>query len=296
MFPTGDELDLLNTSLTIPGGALPQPVNITLSHLNPDQIHQSLQSSPWSSMLNIISAISIHCSPPVERFWKTITITIILPRDMIPHSRSAPLRLLQSNYMSTWIDITDDPKTEIDLNYQTGRLTVKTDQTGWLVVASLQIDMNKILPIAVKSAFTEELITMDINAYGYIFPDGTHAQISVFITPHKENETNDTHPPGHRQIAFPHTFKAYKGQKVRLTLEGQFEPDYEAGQTSLESDIKVDGYMRDIYEKIVKLSSNSKGLYGKLTLSTFCASHQSWEKIQELNLSSPTSAYHNTVD
>lgn len=243
-------------------------------------------------MLDIISAVSIHCSPPVDRFAKPVRLTIILPADNVPSS-STPLRLLQSAYMSTWIDITDDPKTSIKLDTESGRLNVTTDQTGWLIIASLNIDMSKILPIAVKSAFTEELVIMDINAYGYIFPDGTHAQISVFIAPHKENEQLETPPPGHRQIAFPHTFKAYKGQKVRLELQGQFQPDKEAGQVSLTSDIKVDGFMRDIYEKIVKLSENSKGLYGKLNLSTYCASHQTWESILELNLSSPTTAHQN---
>ena len=293
---TGESLDLFNTSLTIPGGALPKPVSVTLSHLNQEQIHQSLQSSPWSSMLDIISAVSIHCSPPVDRFAKPVTLTVILPADMVP-SRSTPLRLLQSAYMNSWIDITDDPKTSIKLDSDSGRLTIMTDQTGWLIIASLNIDMSKILPIAVKSAFSEEIVTMDINAYGYIFPDGTHAQISVFITPHKENEHIETPPPGHRQIAFPHTFKAYKGQKVRLELQGQFQPDTEGGQVSLTSDIKVDGFMRDIYEKIVKLSANSKGLYGKLNLSTHCASHETWESILELNLSSPTTAHqHNNIE
>lgn len=288
VYPTGDALDLYNISLMIPGGALPQPANITLSHLNQDEIHQSIQSSVWSSMLNIIAAISIQCSPPIERFDKPVVATIILP---IETSYSTPLRLLQSNYMSTWIDITDDPHTEVTL--ENGRLTLRTDNIGWLIVASLQFDITKIMPIAIKSVFSEELISMDVNAYGYIFPDSMHAQVSVFITPHKDNPRSQT-PPGHRQIAFPHTFKAYKNQKVRIVLQGKFEPDTEAGQTSLQADLNVDGDMMDIVEKTVKLLPESKGLYGKLTLSTFCTVHKIWEKIQDINLSSPTAAHDQT--
>jgi hypothetical protein len=285
---SGDGMDLYNISLLIPGGALPQSSNITLSHMNQDQIHHSIQSSMWSSMLTILGAISIQGNPLIEHFKRPIIVTIILPENTKP---TGPLRLLQSNYMTTWIDVTDDPSTELSID-QNGRLTIRTDQAGWLVVASLELDIAKIMPVAVKSVFSEEQIVLHVNAFGLIFPDDTTAQIAVFITPQNSKEDSSTTrdvvtpPPGHRPISFPHSINVSKGQKIRVEIQGKFEADIVAGQTDLFADIKVDGVLGGIIEKTVQLSPGTEGLYGKLLISTYCMSHRTWEKIQEINLSS----------
>lgn len=298
---SGDGIDLYNVSLMVPGGALPQTAKITLSHMNQEEIHQSIQSSSWSSMLSIIGAVCIQCSPPVERFNVPVIITLILPSDITLPDKSTPLRLLQSNYMSSWTDVTDEPVTEVSLSHQQ-RLTIRTDHSGWLVVAALQLDISKIMPVAIKSVFSEESVILNINTFGFIFPDKTHAQISVFLSPQSNDSGGSggtcsvTPPPGHRQIAFPHSFKASKGQKIRIELQGKFVADVEAGQTDLSSEFKVDGVVEGIIEKTIKLTSEAKGLYGKLIISTFCTSHKKWEQLQEMNLSSAADAHQQTTN
>ena len=72
-------IDLHDASLFIPGGAVPQPTQVTLSFMNAEEIHQSIQSSSWASMLTIHACINIQCSPPVERFSKPVIATVLLP-------------------------------------------------------------------------------------------------------------------------------------------------------------------------------------------------------------------------
>lgn len=285
----GKSIDLYNTSLIIPDGALSQTVKLTLSNMTQEEIHQAIQSSPWSSMLSVIGAIYIICSPPVERFNKPVEVTIMLSDNVT--APASPIRLLQSNYMNSWIDRTDDPSTEITM--KSDRITLHTDYTGWLLLATLKYDLTKIMQLAVTSAFTEEPILLDINVFGHIFAEQTSGQISVFISPHNDSKQSNTieGPPGHQQISFPHSLKASKGQKIRVELQGQFEPDKETGQKELWSDFKVDGSISEIIEKTVRLSSNARGIYGKLVIKTYCASHNHWEKLQEINLTSSASSY-----
>ena len=289
-----DGMSLNNISLLIPDGALPQSAKVTLSHFNQDEIHQSIQSSPWASMLSILTAVCVQCSPPVEQFIIPVVITITLPSDMKIPEKSTSLRLLQSNYMSSWMDITDEPATDISISHSDRQLTVKTDHSGWFVVAVLQLDISRIIPMAVKSVFSEESILLHVNAFGYIFPDRTHAQVSVFVSPQVDHSSISVDPPpGHKLIAFPHSFKANKGQKIRLELQGKFDPDVEGGQTDLYSELSVDGIIEGIVEKTVTLSPGANGLYGKLIISTYCTSHKAWEPIQEMNLSSATDTHQN---
>ena len=95
---------------------------------------------------------------PVERFSKPVIATLLLLEDAsLP---SPPFHLLESNYMSNWVDITDEPTTEVTSSR--GRLTIRTDYTGLLAVASVNTDMSQIMQMAVKSVFSEEPIVLQL--------------------------------------------------------------------------------------------------------------------------------------
>ena len=67
-------------------------------------------------------------------------------------------KLQKRNY--NWVDITDQPTTEVTSSR--GRLTIRTDYTGLLAVASVNTDMSQIMQMAVKSVFSEEPIVLQL--------------------------------------------------------------------------------------------------------------------------------------
>ena len=253
------------------------------------ELHQLMQSSPWASMVRVVACFRIDCNPNIETFSKPFVANILLPDDdPIP---SPPFRLLQSNYRSVWVDVTDEPSGSITI--ANGKMTVKTHSTGWLIVAAVTLDMIQISEMAVKSVFSVEPIALQVNVCYNMFSGS--AQISVFISPvTKEgwSVTSKSFPPkGHKRISFPRTFRAQKGQKLRLELQGKLEAE---SNGDLISECTVDNCFEIIIEKTVRLTSESKSLHGKLIISEFCNQHYKWESIQEILISSSSTSYANS--
>ena len=275
----GDLIKLDETSIVIPKDALTNDTKVTLSNMSRTEIHQALQNSPWASMLSVVSAFNICCSPPIVQFNYPIISTITLKEDQ-PSPRP-PFRLLQSNYLNNWADITDDPNTMVTVSDSI--LTVKTSHTGWLLVATMCLDISQIMQMAMKSVFSEEPVTLQVNVFGRMVP-GNSAEITAYLTPAtKEDSTlnQKKEPPSdaHKQISYPHSFKAYKGQRIRLELQGNFE-----NKGYLVSEHIIDGQLETIMSKDAQFAS-SKSLNGKLVISKYCNVHGKWEIAQEVGLS-----------
>lgn len=272
-------LTLEDTSVFIPGGALPVDTKVNLSNLSRTELHQSLQSSQWASMVNIITSFNIVCSPPVTHFNTPVVASISLPYDRqpLPHQ---PLRLLQSKYRNNWSDVTDEPDTQITLANNT--LTVRTNHTGWLLVATISLDLTQILQIAVKSVFAEEPITLQVNVFGRSL-SANSAEITTFITPSTKedsilNQKKDPPTTDHKRISFPHSFKAYKGQKLQLEVQGGFN---EQGIIGIEH--VVDSQLEAVMTKDITFI-NSQPSNAKLLISKYCNVHKKWELVQEVRL------------
>ncbi len=272
----GDMMKLDHTSILIPGGALLQDTTITLSNMSPGEIHQALQSSQWAGILNIIAAFEITCSPPVVQFNAPIIATIELPHGI--HIPSPPFCLLQSKFMNNWIDITNEPNTTVMLNDRT--LKVKTKHTGWLLVATINLNPSQILQIAVKSLFVEEPVTLQVNIFGRHVSENS-TEITTFITPATKddsilNQKKDSPSNEHKRISFPRSFKAYKGQRIRLQLQGPNE-----SADVIASDHVVDGQLESVMTRDIQ---SIKGKVQKLIITKFCNIHNEWENVQDITL------------
>lgn len=278
----GGMVTLDETSIFIPGGALPIETKVNLSNLSKTEIHQSLQTSQWASMVNIITAFNIGCSPPITQFNMPIVASVTLPYDT--HSpKHQPFRLLQSKYRNNWSDITDEPDTQIRLD--NNKLTVRTNHTGWLLVATINIDLSQILQIAVKSVFAEEPITLQVNVFGRSLSTNS-AEITTFITPSTKedsvlNQKKDPPTSDHKRVSFPHSFKAYKGQKLQLEVQGAFN---EQGIIGIEH--MVDNQLEAVMTKDISFLASSSSIpsNGKLLVSKYCNVHKKWELVQEIRL------------
>ena len=272
----GDMIKLNQTNLTIPGGALAHDTSVTLSNMSSEEIHQALQSSPWASMLNVVTAFNVTCNPPLVRFNVPVIASIRLPyRDQI---QSPPFRVLQSKFMNNWIDITDEPSTEVTIENDT--LTLRTNHTGWLLVATISLNVSQLLQMAVKSLFAEEPITLQVNIFGRKVSEKS-TEITTFVTPITKDDSSlnqKKEPPSteHKRISFPHSFKAFKGQRIRLELQGSSD-----SRGDLASEHVVDGQLEAVMTKDM---CSTPGNVQKLIINKFCNTHNEWENVQEITL------------
>lgn len=282
MDSAGGDIALDNISLIIPGKAITSPIRVSLSMLSHEELHSSLEQSPWASMLNIVTMFCIKCTPPMDKFEVPVMASVDLPNPLPPNT-SGSLRLLHSNFMNHWEDITDNSTTEVSVNDK--RLTVRTNHSDWLLVASLKLDVTQMIKLAVKSVFIEEPIQLQVCVYAHMFNDTDHGQISAFITPLDDSDKKIEGPLGHKLVSFPHSFKAYNFQKLQFEFKGHFKPDIEAGQSDMLYNFMVDSTHQQVIEKKVILTEKNTRIDGKLIISSYITSRDVWETIREINLS-----------
>lgn len=274
--------------LQVPGGALPMQTSITLSQYDRNHLHKCIQNSQWANMLQVLTAVQIHCRPPVDRFSKPVIITLPAPSSKGTFNHSLPLRLLHSNYLNHWRDITDNPMSHVEMDAKQGKLEIQSDHTGWLVVASVQLDVTQLMRMALKTVFSNNPVPFQVNVFGHKFSGSNSAQICIFVSPvsGQEDERKSPtleRPPKHVPIAFPHTFEAHIDQKIRLELQGAMEPDTSAGQSGLVSEFCISQNIPRVVDMTVKLIG-TEHVAGKLLISSFCNAHDRWVSIQEINL------------
>ena len=297
----GGKITYKSAELTIPPGAVRESTQVTLSTPDCQQLRTLLKSQGWDKMVHLSAAMHIQCTPFMERFQKPVEITTTLC-DSIALGPCTLVRLLQSKYLRHWQDITDDVKTNVTV--LGNKLTVATDQTGWLAVATVQYDVSLIAQLAMRS-LSAEPITLQLGTYGLMDTENSSVQVAIFVTPCSSSDDaakseNSQKPQNHRPIAFPHTIQAYPGEKLQLVLQGGFEPDQQMGEKNLYFEFEVQQNFQRILEKWLKINTplslsnrnmidHSKSLSGKLTVNSCRNAMQKWEPIAEINLSTKAS-------
>ena len=291
----GGKITYKSTELSIPSGAVSESTQITLSTPDSQQLRTLLKSQGWDKVVNLSAAMHIQCAPFKERFEKPVEITTVLSEGISIGSCSL-VRLLQSKYQRHWQDITDDVKS--NLTVMGNKLTISTDQTGWLAVATVKYDISLIAQLAMRS-LSAEPITLQLGTYGLVDTENSSVQVAIFVTPCSSPDDAakseiTQKPQNHRPIAFPHTIQAYPGEKLQLVLQGAFEPDQQMGEKNLYFEFEVQQNFQRILEKwlrIIPLSNgktmghSSRSLSGKLTINSCRNTKQQWESIAEINLS-----------
>ena len=270
-------MKLNETTISIPPGGLLQETKVTINTMSQTEIHQTLQTSPWASMLKVITAFNITCTPPMDRFSKPIMASIVLPRDNTKPPASG-FRLLQSKFTNNWVDITDDPASEVTVTENS--LTIKTDYIGWILVASINLDMSQILQMAVKSIFAEEPVVLQVNVFGRLVSDNSY-EITAFLTPSLKDDSvlnQKKDPPSfeHKRISFPHSFKAYKGQKIRLEIQSN-----SCDQNALGLEHIVDSQLEAVMSTDISFEPQS---VQKIIITKYCNIHNKWENVQDIRL------------
>ena len=245
-------------------------------------------------MVHLSAAIHIECTPFMERFEKPVNITTVM-NESISLGSCSMVRLLQSKYLRHWQDITNDVRSQFTIIGD--KLSIMTDQTGWLVVTTVQYDISQIAQLAMRS-LSAEPITLELKTYGLMDTENSSIQVAIFVTPCSSADDttkseNSQKPQHHRPIAFPHTIQAYPGEKLQLKLQGRFEPDEQMGEKNLYFEFEVQKNFQRILEKWLKTAprtggssaENSRPLSGKLVISSRRNLQQQWEPISEVNLS-----------
>ena len=239
--------------------------------------------------MTIVTALNVHSDPTTEHFEKPVDIAVTLAEDV--NLPALPLvRLLQSNYLRHWQDITDDTNSKILLHEN--KIQITTDCTGWLAVTAVQLDISAIARLALRSLSIEPII-LRFSVYGLMVPETRSVQIAVFVVPCKTNEdpiqVQASKPQHHLPIAFPHTVQAYPNERLRLEIQGCFEPDTSMGETDLIHELDVPRNFNQICEKWLKLTSHVETpLSGKLIISSCRNSESKWERLTEINISAKT--------
>ena len=286
--PDGGTITHDSITLVIPPGALGTSTKTTLSKPKMKQLQAMLRSSGWDKTVQLATVLNIQCSPATDHFALPVNILAKLsPNESATHV----VRLLQSNYLCQWHDITDDPHSRVILLRDEVQIT--TDHVGWLAVVTVNLDPARMAQMALDS-FRTEPILLQLSAYAQVFPDSL-IQIVIFATPYQNGE--QTHPNSieaelYSPISFPHTIQAWAGERVRLSLQGQLEPDTSSGERDLSHEFEVQQSYNQICEKWVRLSGGplQQSLRGKLFVDVRRNdTDDTWENLVSINLTSRAS-------
>ncbi len=245
------------------------------------QLNSMLRHSGWDSTIKIIAAVNIDCNPVLGHFRNPLKVTTTLPKKCSPPAQC--LRLVHSNYLRHWCDITDDPHCSVEINGDT--VLLQADRPGWLAVTSIQFDPSLIVVKAMQSLSVEPIM-LHFSVYGLSIPDTNIFQIATFIS---SRATTKEKPKHHTPIAFTHTAQAYPGERLRLTFLGQLEPETSMNEKDLSFEFTVNETDTSVCEKWLRLTSAPEvPLNGKMVISCCRRTVGEWDSISELRLSTKT--------
>ena len=156
-------------------------------------------------------------------------------------------------------------------------VSITTDRTGWLAVATVNIDPARIASMAMQ-ALSISPVTLEVRVYGQRFPDDV-MQITVMMSLTREGGGDDGGQAGeqkspsgggsssepqskgsiidHTQISFPYLIEAYPGENIRCRLKGCFEPDSNSGESDLDFHFKATQSHDSLSGKFVRLSTTA---------------------------------------
>ena len=234
----------------------------------------------------------IECSPPLDKFERPLKISTVLPDDITMGSNSL-VRLMHSNFLRHWEDITDCVPSRVSLTGNT--VNMETNLSGWLAVSMIQFDASMIAQMVLKSISIEPIM-LRISTFGFIDVERKSVQIAVFVVPCKQNEEpihrDVDKPENFSPISFPHVIQAYPNERLRMEIVGSFEPDRTLGETNLMFEMDVQQRHNQIHTKWVKTtsaSSSDRALIGKLNITSCRNNTSNWEDIANISLSAKSS-------
>ena len=269
------------TTVSFPQNALREETRVTLSMPDLKQLDAVLCTTGWDKTVRIVTAMHISCNPTTENFNHPITLSAVLSKDVQPNPHC--IRLVQSNYLRHWQDVTDDAFSSVKI--EGDNVLITTDRSGWLAVTTVQFDPSAIILKAMRSLSVEPIM-LRFSVYGLNVPDTRILQIAVFVSP---IISQDEKPQHHVSIAFPHTVEAYPGEKLRLSFQGQIEPETSMNEKNLFHEFDVQQNHTSICEKWLRMTTSlDRPLSGKVVVSSRRNSLGGWESIAEILLLSKT--------
>lgn len=285
----GGTLSVDGTAVHFPANAVNENTVITLNTQDVNQLDAMLSATGWGKTVRIISAVHINCDPITETFKQPISLDVTLSTGVQLDTRC--LRIVQSNYLRHWRDITNDTYSSIKIDGDKALIT--TDHSGWLAVTTIDFDPSAFILKAMRSLSVEP-VTLFFNIYGLLFPDSKILQIAVFVSPKGSNQEK---PPQHIPIAFPHSVEAYPGERLCLTFQGQIEPETSMNEKNLSYVFDVHQNQTSICEKWLRMTNPpSKPLSGKLVITSHRNTSNGWESIAEILLLTSSDSPSPTLD
>lgn len=282
----GKELTFKGNKVVIPPNAITHPTIISLSMADSRHLIPMLKASGWDKVVQVATAIHIECNPPLDRFNKPIHITTTLPKEMKP-GPSSMVRLMHSNYLRHWEDITDDVLSKITVDDQ--QVHLETNLPGWLAISMIQFNPSMIAQMVLKS-ITIEPILLRLSTFGYMDAERKSIQLAVYVVPCKGNEEavhKEIEKPAHfSPISFTHVVQAYPNERLQLAISGSFELDTSLGEDSLVFEMDAQTKHNQIFTRWVKSKLDSDTpLNGKIKVSSCRNNVNSWESISDISLS-----------
>lgn len=288
--PEGAELVLESTKVTVPAGALSRQTDITLSLADSRHLIPMLKASGWEKIVQLATAVHIECNPPLEHFDRPISIVTSLPEEgekSMSDRNSSMIRLMHSNYLRHWEDITDDVFSRVGVEGDEVRM--ETNLTGWVAISVIQFNASMIAQMVLKSISIEPVMVR-LSAYGFMDAERRSVQVAVFAMPcnsseepiHKELSKPENFVP----ISFPHVVQAYPNERLRMEIQGQFEPDASLGEESLVFEMEMTQKHNQILSKWVRSTASPDAPFsGKLRVSSCRSSSGKWETVASIGLS-----------
>ncbi len=277
----GGTLSCGSTTMTIQPDSIRADTRVTLSVPDLEQLNSMLQYGGWDSTVHIVAAVQVDCNPILGHFRNPLEVTVALPDK--PRPFTGCLRLIQSNYLRHWRDITDDSSCSVEI--QGNLVSIRADRPGWLAVTSIHFDPSLIVVKAMQSLSVEPL-TLHLAVFGLSIPDSRIYQIATFISP---GEPPKEIPKHHLPIAFKHSIQAYPGERLKLAFHGQMEPETAMNEQDMSFEFTVNRVDTSVCEKWLRLTSAVNApLNGKIVVSCCRRMVGEWDKIAEIRLSTKT--------
>lgn len=289
--PAGSVLAFKNTVVVIPKQAVKEDTWVTFSSSDTKHLTSMLKASGWEKIVQVVIAFHIETSTSMTKFDIPIQINTPLPDD-VKLGPNSLIRLMHSNYLRHWVDITGD-MAKISITPESNKMEIETNRPGWLAVSIIEFDASMIAQMVLKYISIEPTI-LRFSVYGFLDTERQSMQVAVSIVPCKPNEEplfKDFEKPNNFiRISFPHVIQAYPNEKLRMEIQGSsFEPDTSLGEEDLIFEMGVQQKHNDLKTKWIKLNSPAdQPICGKMKITSCRGNSDTWEMIAHMNLSTRT--------
>lgn len=284
--PEGAELVFRNITVIVPPHAITHDTDITIRLSDSKHLIPMLKASGWEKIVQLAATVHLECNPPMDHFNHPIKITTELPEESKVDCSSV-VRLMHSNYLRHWEDITDCALSKISI--EGDKVHIETNLTGWLAISIIKFNASMIAQMVLKSISIEPVM-MRFSVFGLIDAENKSIQVVIFAVPCTASEEpiyRDLNKPANSvSISFPHVVQAYPNERLRLEIQGKFDPDTSQSEEDLFFEMDMQQKQNQILTKWIKSTSASDmPLSGKLKISSCRNSADKWESIAHIGLS-----------